>query len=326
MKLPHRRQFLHLAAGAAVLPTLPRIALAQTYPTRPVRLIVTFAAGGSPDIIARLMGQWLSERLGQPIIVDNRPGAAGNIGTEIGVRAPPDGYTLLMALSVNAINASVYNNLSFNFMRDTAPVASIASTPLIMEVNPSVPAKTVPEFIAYAKANPGKINMGSGGKGAPGHVAGELFKMMAGVDMVHVPYRGDALVLPDLLSGQVQVYFGVMPASLGYIRAGKLRALAVTSATRQEALPDVPTVGEFLPGFEARGWYGIVVPKATPAEIVGKLNQEINAALADPNMKKRLTDLGVAVFAGSPADFGKFIADETEKWAKVVKFADVKAE
>jgi tripartite-type tricarboxylate transporter receptor subunit TctC len=326
MKLPHRRQFLHLAAGAAVLPTLPRIALAQTYPTRPVRLIVTFAAGGSPDIIARLMGQWLSERLGQPIIVDNRPGAAGNIGTEIGVRAPPDGYTLLMALSVNAINASVYNNLSFNFMRDTAPVASIASTPLIMEVNPSVPAKTVPEFIAYAKANPGKINMASGGKGAPGHVAGELFKMMAGVDMVHVPYRGDALVLPDLISGQVQVYFGVMPASLGYIRAGKLRALAVTSATRQEALPDVPTVGEFLPGFEARGWYGIVVPKATPAEIVGKLNQEINAALADPNMKKRLTDLGVAVFAGSPADFGKFIADETEKWAKVVKFADIKAE
>ena len=326
MKLPHRRQFLHLAAGAAVLPTLPRIALAQTYPTRPVRLIVTFAAGGSPDIIARLMGQWLSERLGQPIIVDNRPGAAGNIGTEIGVRAPPDGYTLLMALSVNAINASVYNNLSFNFIRDTAPVASIASTPLIMEVNPSVPAKTVPEFIAYAKANPGKINMASGGKGAPGHVAGELFKMMAGVDMVHVPYRGDALVLPDLISGQVQVYFGVMPASLGYIRAGKLRALAVTSATRQEALPDVPTVGEFLPGFEARGWYGIVVPKATPPEIVGKLNQEINAALADPNMKKRLTDLGVAVFAGSPADFGKFIADETEKWAKVVKFADVKAE
>jgi tripartite-type tricarboxylate transporter receptor subunit TctC len=326
MKLPHRRQFLHLAAGAAVLPTLPRIALAQTYPTRPVRLIVTFAAGGSPDIIARLMGQWLSERLGQPIIVDNRPGAAGNIGTEIGVRAPPDGYTLLMALSVNAINASVYNNLSFNFIRDTAPVASIASTPLIMEVNPSVPAKTVPEFIAYAKANPGKINMASGGKGAPGHVAGELFKMMAGVDMIHVPYRGDALVLPDLISGQVQVYFGVMPASLGYIRAGKLRALAVTSATRQEALPDVPTVGEFLPGFEARGWYGIVVPKATPAEIVGKLNQEINAALADPNMKKRLTDLGVAVFAGSPADFGKFIADETEKWAKVAKFAGIKAE
>ena len=326
MKLPHRRHILHLTAGAAALPAVSRVAWAQTYPTRPVRLIVGVAAGGGTDIVARLISQWLSERLGQPIIVDNRPGAGGNIGTEIGVRAPPDGYTLLMALSVNAINASVYNNLSFNFIRDTAPVASIASTPLIMEVNPSVPAKTAPEFIAYAKANPGKINMASGGKGAPGHVAGELFKMMAGVDMVHVPYRGDALVLPDLISGQVQVYFGVMPASLGYIRAGKLRALAVTSATRQEALPDVPTVGEFLPGFEARGWYGIVVPKATPAEIVGKLNQEINAALADPNMKKRLTDLGVAVFAGSPADFGKFIADETEKWAKVVKFADIKAE
>jgi tripartite-type tricarboxylate transporter receptor subunit TctC len=325
VKLPHQRQFLHLAAGAAALPAVSRIAWAQAYPSRPVRLIVTFAAGGSPDIIARLIGQWLSERLGQPIIVDNRPGAAGNIGTEIGVRAPPDGYTLLMALSVNAINAALYDNLSFNFIRDTAPVASIASTPLIMEVNLSVPAKTVPEFIAYAKANPGKINMASGGKGAPGHVAGELFKMMAGVDMIHVPYRGDALVLPDLISGQVQVYFGVMPASLGYIRTGKLRALAVTSATRQEVLPDVPTVGEFLPGFEARGWYGIVVPKATPTQIVEKLNKEINAALADPNMKKRLTELGVAVFAGSPADFGKFIADETEKWGKVIRAANIKS-
>jgi tripartite-type tricarboxylate transporter receptor subunit TctC len=261
MKLP-RRQFLHLAAGAAALPTISRVAWAQAYPARPVRWIVPFAPGGSPDIIARLMGQWLSERLGQPIIVDNRPGAGGNIGTEIGVRAPPDGYTLLMALSVNAINPAVYDNLPFNFIRDTAPVASIASTPLIMEVNPSVPAKTVPEFIAYAKANPGKINMASGGKGAPSHVAGELFKMMAGVDMVHVPYRGEALALPDLISGQVQVYFAVMPASLGYIRAGKLRALAVTSATRQEVLPDVSTVGEFLPGYEARGWYGVVVPKA----------------------------------------------------------------
>jgi tripartite-type tricarboxylate transporter receptor subunit TctC len=325
MKLP-RRQFLHLAAGAAALPAVSRIARAQAYPTRPVRLIVPFAPGGSPDIIARLMGQWLSERLGQPIIVDNRPGAGGNIGTEIGVRAPPDGYTLLMALSVNAINPAVYDNLPFNFIRDTATVASIASTPLIMEVNPSVPARTVPEFIAYAKANPGKINMASGGKGAPGHVAGELFKMMAGVDMVHVPYRGEALALPDLISGQVQVYFAVMPASLGYIRAGKLRALAVTSGTRQEALPDVSTVGEFLPGYEARGWYGVVVPKATPREIVEKLNKEINAALADPSMKKRLTDLGCAVFAGSPADFGKFIADETEKWGKVVKFAGIKPE
>jgi tripartite-type tricarboxylate transporter receptor subunit TctC len=325
MKLP-RRNFLHLAAGAAALPAVSRTTRAQAYPTRPVRWIVPFAPGGSPDIIARLMGQWLSERLGQPIIVDNRPGAGGNIGTEIGVRAPPDGYTLLMALSVNAINPAVYDNLPFNFIRDTATVASIASTPLIMEVNPSVPARTVPEFIAYAKANPGKINMASGGKGAPGHVAGELFKMMAGVDMVHVPYRGEALALPDLISGQVQVYFAVMPASLGYIRAGKLRALAVTSGTRQEALPDVSTVGEFLPGYEARGWYGVVVPKATPHEIVEKLNKEINAALADPNMKKRLTDLGCAVFAGSPADFGKFIADETEKWGKVVKFAGIKPE
>jgi tripartite-type tricarboxylate transporter receptor subunit TctC len=325
MKLP-RRNFLHLAAGAAAMPAVSRIARAQTYPSRPVRIIVTFAAGSSSDIIARLMGQWLSERLGQPIIVENRPGAAGNIGTEIGVRAPPDGYTLLMALSVNAINASVYDSLPFNFIRDTAPVASIASIPLVMEVNPSVSAKTVPEFIAYAKANPGKLNMASAGNGTPSHVSGELFKMMAGVDMVHVPYRGEAVVLADLIGGQVQVYFGVMPASLGYIRAGKLRALAVTSATRQEALPDVPTVGEFLPGFEARGWYGIVVPKATPTQIVEKLNKEINAALADPNMNKRLTDLGCAVFAGSPTDFGKFIADETEKWAKVIRAANIKPE
>jgi tripartite-type tricarboxylate transporter receptor subunit TctC len=325
MKRP-RRQFLHLVAGAVALPALSCTAAAQAYPTRPVRLVVTTAAGGSPDIIARLIGQWLSERLGQPIIIDNRPGAGTNIGTEIVVRAPPDGYTLLMALSANAINASLYDNLPFNFIRDTAPVASIASIPLVMEVNPSVPVKTVPELIAYAKANPGKINMASGGSGTPAHVSGELFKMMAGVDMVHVPYRGEALALPDLISGQVQVLFGVMPASLGYIRAGKLRALAVTTAKRQEPLPDVPTVGEFLPGFEARGWYGVVVPKATPTEIVEKLNKEINAALADPNMKKRLTDLGAAVFAGSPADFGKFIADEIEKWRKVVRFAGIKPE
>jgi tripartite-type tricarboxylate transporter receptor subunit TctC len=325
MKLP-RRNFLHLAARAAALPAISRLAWAQAYPTRPVRLVVTTPAGGSPDIIARLIGQWLSEQLGQPIVIDNRSGASGNIGTEIAVRAPPDGYTLLMALSLNAINASVYDNLPFNFLRDTAPVASIASIPLVMEVNPSVPAKTVPEFIAYAKANPSKINMASGGNGSPLHVAGELFKMMAGVDMVHVPYRGEALALPDLISGQVQVLFGVMPASLGYIRAGKLRALAVTTEKRQEPLPDIPTMGEFLPGFEARGWYGIVAPKATPTEIVEKLNKEINAALADPNMKKRLTDLGAAVFAGSPADFGKFIADETEKWRKVVRFAGIKAE
>jgi tripartite-type tricarboxylate transporter receptor subunit TctC len=325
MKLP-RRKFLHLAASVAALPAVSRGAWAQTCPTRPVRLIVTSAAGGSPDIIARLMGQWLSERLGQPVVVDNRPGAGGNIGTEIGVRAPPDGYTLLMALSLNAINAAVYEKLPFNFIRDTAPVASIASIPLIMEVNPSVPVKTVPEFVAYAKANPGKINIGSGGNGSPAHVAAELFKMMAGVDMVHVPYRGEGLALPDLISGQLQAMFGVMPASLGYIKSGKLRALAVTTAKRQELLPDIPTVGEVLPGYEARGWYGIVVPRATPVRIIEKLNQEINAALADPTMKTRLTDLGCAVFAGSPADFGKFITDETEKWAKVVKFAGIKAE
>jgi tripartite-type tricarboxylate transporter receptor subunit TctC len=325
MKLP-RRKFLHLAAGAAALPAVSRIARAQAYPSRPVRIIVGFAAGGPADVIARLIGQWLSERLGQPIIVENRPGAAGNIGTEIGVRAPPDGYTLFMALSVNAINAAVYEKLPFNFIRDTAPVASIASIPLIMEVNPSVPVKTVPEFIAYAKANPGKINMASAGIGAPQHVAGELFKMMAGINMVHVPYRGEGLALPDLISGQLQAMFSVMSASLGYIKAGKLRALAVTTAKRQELLPDVSTVGEFLPGYEARGWYGIVVPKATPVNIIEKLNQEINAALADPTMKTRLTDLGCAVFAGSPADFGKFIAEETEKWAKVVKFAGIKAD
>ena len=325
MKLP-RRQFLHLAAGATALPAVSRIAWAQAYPTRPVRIIVGFAAGGPSDIVARLIGQWLSERLGQPIVVENRTGAAGNIGTELVVRAPPDGYTLLMALALNTINASVYDSLPFNFIRDTAPVASIASIPLVMEVNPSVSAKTVPEFIAYAKANPGKLNMASAGNGSPQHVGGELFKMMAGVDMVHVPYRGEALALPDLISGQVQVLFGTMLGSLGYIRAGKLRALAVTTATRSDALPDVPTVDEFLPGFEARGWYGIVVPKATPTEIVEKLNKAINAALADPNMKKRFTDLGCAVFAGSPADFGKFIADETVKWAKVVKSAGIRPE
>ena len=324
MKLP-RRRFLHLAAGAVALPAGSRIASAQAYPTRPVRLIVNLSPGGAPDIIARLIGQWLSERLGQPIFVDNRPGGNGNIGTEALVRAPPDGYTLLMALSLNAINAALYENLSYNFTRDTAPVASIASTPFILEVNQAVPAKTVPEFIAYAKANPGKINMAASTPGSPVHVAGELFKMMAGIDMIAVPYRGgEGTALPDLISGQVQVMFGAMASSLGYIRGGQLRALAVTSATRQEALPDVPTVGEFLPGYEARGWYGIVAPSGTPTAIVEKLNKEINAALADSNMRKRLTDMGVAVFAGSPADFGRFIADETEKWGKVIKFAGIK--
>src|SRR5438552_8371295 len=266
------------------------------------------------------------ERLGQPIVVENRTGAGSNIGTEIALRAPPDGYTLLLAISANAINAAVYENLAFNFIRDIAPVASIASIPLVMETNPSVPGTTVPEFIAYAKANPGKLNMTSGGNGSPLHVAGELFKMMAGVDMVHVPYRGEGHALPDLISGQVQVSFGVMPASLGYIRAGTLRALAVTTAKRQGLLPDVPSVGEFLPGYEARGWYGLVAPRSTPIEVVERLNKEVNAGLDDARMQKRLTDVGAAAFAGSPADFGKFIADEIEKWGRVAKFAGIKPE
>jgi tripartite-type tricarboxylate transporter receptor subunit TctC len=319
-----RRQLLHWAGGALLLPAVSRIARAQSYPARPVHLIVSVAAGGSPDIIGRLTAQWLSERLGQPFVVDNRAGAAGNIGTEFALKAAPDGYTLLLALSSNAINASLYKDLQFNFIRDAAPVASIATIPLIMEVNPSLPVKTIPEFIACAKANPGKINMGSGGTGSPLHVAGELFKMMAGVDLVHVPYRSEGLALPDLLAGQVQLLFGVMPASLGYVRAGKLRALGVTTAKRQELLPDVPTVAEFLPGYEANGWYGIVAPGGTPKEIIERLNITINAALADPTMKQRFVDLGCAVFAGAPADFAKFIVNETDKWAKVVAFADIK--
>jgi len=319
-----RRQLLHWAGGALLLPAVSRIARAQSYPARPVHLIVSVAAGGSPHIIGRLTAQWLSERLGQPFVVDNRAGAAGNIGTEFALKAAPDGYTLLLALSSNAINASLYKDLQFNFIRDAAPVASIATIPLIMEVNPSLPVKTIPEFIACAKANPGKINMASGGTGSPLHVAGEMFKMMAGVDLVHVPYRSEGLALPDLLAGQVQLLFGVMPASLGYVRAGKLRALGVTTAKRQELLPDVPTVAEFLPGYEANGWYGIVAPGGTPKEIIERLNITINAALADPTMKQRFVDLGCAVFAGAPADFAKFIVNETDKWAKVVAFADIK--
>ncbi len=321
-----RRKLLCLTAGIATLQALPRSVTAQTYPARPAHLIVEVAAGGSPDIVGRLIAQWLSERLGQPFVVDNRAGAAGNIGSEFALKAPPDGYTLLLAMSSNAINASLYTDLHFDFIRDAAPVASIATIPLIMEVNPLVPAKTIPEFIAYAKANPGKINMASGGVGSPLHVAGELFKMMAGVDLVHVPYRSEALALPDLLGGQVQVLFGVMPASLGYVRAGKLRALGVTTAKRQELLPDVPAVAEFLPGFEASGWYGIVVPKGTPTEIVDTLNKAINAALADPAMKQHFVDLGCAVFTGTPADFEKFIVDETSKWAKVTRTANIKPE
>jgi tripartite-type tricarboxylate transporter receptor subunit TctC len=325
MKLP-RRQFLHLAAGAAALPAVSRITRAQTYPTRPVRIIVGFAAGGPADTVARLIGQWLSERLGQPIVVDNRSGANGNIGSEAVVRAPADGYTLLMALAVNAINAAVYDNLSFNFIRDTAPVASIVSIPLVMEVNPSVPAKTVPEFIAHAKVNLGKINMASGGNGTTPHVAGELFKMMTGVTLVHVPYRGAGPALTDLIARQVQVYFAQMIASIEYIRAGKLRPLAVTTATRSDAVPDIPTVSEFVPGYEASTWSGVGAPKATPAEIVETLNKEINAALADPKIKARLADLGSTPLVGSATDFGKLIADETGKWAKVVRAANIRPE
>jgi tripartite-type tricarboxylate transporter receptor subunit TctC len=325
MKLP-RRQFLRLAASVAALPAVSRAASAQAYPARPVRLVVQVPAGSAPDIIARVLGQWLSDRLGQPFVIDNRPGASGNIGTEAVVRAPADGYSLLFAMSANAINASLYDNLRFNFMRDTAPVASIARIPLVMEVNPSVPAKTVPEFIAYAKAHPGKINMASSGNATPLHVAGELFKMMAGVDLVHVAYRGEPVARPDLLSGQVQVMFGVLPSSLPYIKSGQMRALAVTTEKRLAVLPDVPAMDEFLPGYEASGWYGIAAPKQTPAEIVEKLNKEINAGLTDAKTKARLADLGCLVFAGSPPDFAKFVAGETEKWGKVIRAAGIKAQ
>jgi len=323
MKLP-RRKFLHLAACAAAFPALSRIAWAQAYPTRPVRIIVPVAAGGSADILARLMGQWLSERLGQQFVIENRPGGSNNIGTEAAVKAPPDGYTLLLIATASAINATLYEKLSFNFIRDIAPVASIIRTLNVMVVNPSVPAKTVPEFIAYAKVNPGKLNFASGGNGTPAHVAGELFKMMTGVNMVHVPYRGNAPAFPDLFGGQVQVMFPDMPSSLEYIRTGKLRPLAVTTATRLEELPDVPTVGDFVPGYEASGFLGVGVPKNTPGEVVDKLNREINAGLADSKMKARIADLGGRVLALSPAGFGKFIAEETEKWGRVVKLSGAK--
>jgi tripartite-type tricarboxylate transporter receptor subunit TctC len=325
MKLP-RRNFLQLAAGAAALPAVSRFARAQAYPSRPVRLIVGFAPGGATDIMARLIGQWLSERLGQQFIVENRPGAASNVATEAVVNAPPDGYTLLVATSVNAINATLYEKLNFNLIRDVAPVASIHREPFVMEVNPSVPVKTVPEFIAHAKANPGKINMASAGIGSGNHIAGELFKMMTGVNLVHVPYRGAGPALVDLLAGQVQVMFATMSSSIEYVRGGKLRALAVTTATRSPVLPDIPTVAEFVPGYESSFWSGVGAPKNTPPGIVDKLNREINAALADPKFKARLADLGGTALSGSPADFRKFIADETEKWAKVVKFAGLKPE
>ena len=325
MKLP-RRKFLHLAAGAAVLPALLRIASAQAYPARPVRIVVAFPAGGSSDIVARLVGQWLSERLGQAFIIENRPGAGTNIGTEVVVRAAPDGYTLLLAVTPNAIAATLYEKLNFDFIRDIAPVASILRAPNVMVVNPSFPAKTVPEFIAYAKANPGKINMASAGMGSANHVFGELFMIMAGIDLVHIPYRGEAPALTGLLGGQAQVMFPTVTASIQHIQAGKLRPLAVTTADRSDLLPDIPIVGDVLTGYEASTWYGICAPKNTPAEIIDKLNRATNAALADPKTKAQLADIGGAVLAGSPADFGKLIADDTEKWGKVIRTANIKPE
>jgi tripartite-type tricarboxylate transporter receptor subunit TctC len=325
MKLP-RRNFLQLAASAAALPSMSCFAWAQAYPSRPVRIVAPTAPGGAPDILARLIGPWLSGRLGQQFVVENRPGGGSNIGTEAVVRAPPDGYTLLLVSTTNAINATLYEKLNYNFIRDIMPVAGIIRFPLVMVVNPSVPAKTVPEFTAYAKAKPGKINLGSPGIGTPPHVAGELFKMMAGVDLVHVPYRGGGPVMTDLLGGQVQVLFGSTSLTIEQIRAGKLRPLAVTTATRWEGLPDIPTVNDFVSGYEASAVFGLGAPKNTPAEIIDTLNKEINAALADPNMKARLADLGGTVLAGSPADFGKLIAEDTEKWGKVVKFSGAKPE
>jgi tripartite-type tricarboxylate transporter receptor subunit TctC len=323
MKLP-RRQFLHLAAGAAALQAMPRIARAQAYPARPVRIIVGAAPSGTYDIMARLIGEWLSERLGQPFVIENRPGAGTTIGTEAVVKAPPDGYTLLLVGAAAVTSALLYDKRNFNLIRDIAPVAAISREPHIMVVNPSLPASTVPEFIAYAKGNPGKISMASGGIGTVGHLSGELFKMMTHVNLVHVPYRGLSPALTDLLGGQVQVTFASMASSIEQIRADKLRALAVTTATRSEMLPDVPTVGEFVPGYEASTWSGVGAPKATPPEIAEKLNKEINAALADPKIKVRLADLGSTPLVGSATDFGKLMADETEKWAKVIREANIR--
>jgi tripartite-type tricarboxylate transporter receptor subunit TctC len=323
MKLP-RRELLHLALGAAALPVLPQIARAQAYPSRPVRIIVGVGAGGPPDIVARLMGQWLSERLGRPFIVENRPGAGTNIATEAVVRAPADGYTLLQATLTNAYNEALYPKLSFNFIRDIAPIASIMRTPLVMVVNPAFPATTVPEFIAFAKAKPGKINMASSGTGNLTHVAGELFKMMAGVDIIHVPYRATPLALAALLTGEVQVMFDLIGTSIEHIRAGKLRALAVTTAARAPSLPDIRPMVEFVPDYEASGWQGVGAPRNTPVEIVERLNQEINAGLADPTLKDRLASLGGVVLTSTPAGFGTFIANETEKWGKVIRAANIK--
>jgi tripartite-type tricarboxylate transporter receptor subunit TctC len=325
MNLP-RRAFLRLAAGTAAFPAVSRMARAQTYPSRLVRITVGTVSGSSPDIVARLVGQWLSERLGQPFVIDNRPGAGGNIGTEAVVRAPPDGYMLLLVTTANTISTTYYDKLGFNFSSDIMPTAGIIRVPNVIEVHPSLPAKTVTEFIAYAKANPGKINMASSGIGTTSHVSGELFKRMTGIDMVHVPYRGGALALTDLISGQVQVMFDSIPTSIQHIRNGKLRPLAVTTVTRSELLPDIPTVGEIVSSYEASTWYGIGAPRNTPTDLIESLNREIAAGLDDPKMKARLAELGGTTLAGAPADFGRLIADETEKWAKVIKFAGIKPE
>ena len=326
VKLAHRRRFLHLAAGAAALPAVSRVAWAQAYPARSVRVVVPVAAGGANDVTARLVGQWLSERLGQQFFIENRPGAGTNVGTEAVIRASADGYTLLISGSNAAINPTLFRTLNFNFIRDTAPIASIVRVPQLMQVNPSLPVKSVPEFIAYAKANPGKIAMGSGGNGSPAHVIGEYFKLMTGTYLTHVPYRGAAPAVSDLLGGQIQVAFTELATSLGHVKSGNLRALAVTTAARTQALPDIPTLSEFIPGFEASQWVGLVAPKDTPSAIIEKLNVEINAALADPKMKARFADLGGMVLPGSPDDFGKLIRDETEKWAKVIRAANIKVE
>ena len=325
MKLP-RRKFLQLAAGAVTLPVVSRIAQAQAYPARPVRLMVGFSPGGTTDITARLVSQWLSERLGQQFVIENRAGAATNIATDAVVRAPADGYTLLLVTASNAINATLYDKLNFNFIRDIAPVAGIIRYPLVMQVNPALPAKTVPEFINHVKSNPGNISYGSGGIGTSIHVASELFKMMAGVNITHIPYRGGAPAMTALMAGEIQVVFNPLPESMEFIKAGKLRPLAVTSATRSEALPDIPTVGDFVPGFEASAIQGIGAPRNTPAEIVDQINKEINAVLADPRLKARFADLGASVFPVSPAEFGKFMAEDTEKWGKVIKFSGAKSE
>jgi tripartite-type tricarboxylate transporter receptor subunit TctC len=325
MKLP-RRRFLRLAAGAAALPALPHVVRAQAYPSRPVRWVVPFPPGGPAEILARLFGQFMSERLGQPFVIENRPGAGGNIGTEAVVHSPPDGYTMLLVTTANAINASLYERLNYNFIRDIAPVAALIRVPAVLEINPIVPVDSVPAFIAYAKANPGKLNMASAGSGTIQHVAGEMFKMMTGVSLQHVPYRGQAPALTDLIAGQVQVMFDSMPASIEHIRAGKVRALAVTTAARSDVLPQLPTVRDFVPGFEASAWYGVAMPANTPQANVDKINKEINAAFADPRIKGQLLDLGGTILAGLAADFAKLIADETEKWGKVIRAANIKAE